>query len=326
MQPVSHRFVRVRPSFPPFLLLATLGGAWLVGCGEAIGPADGLEEYDLGDMEVIERDPPTPSDVARIFDTLPPLVMGSEDGPNIRRIKGRVQSILDNMKQTAYVHDSGKVLNESKGIYKYDCSGFVGEFVLKDTLPVHYDRLLAGAQQYHKGVYRDGHWEGADARRPRAWGFYDYFDSLRIHAPDNPDWYVFRTLKNLRPGDIIVARYADGWRDQRKDRKLDASTGHVMIAWDVHTILNIGHTDHRKIKVVDSSSSGHDDDTRDTTSDGVSGSDGIGMGDMVYTADDNGHVDGYYWSKNIEGKWYSRWSGAYSYHARLEGVLFARAR
>jgi hypothetical protein len=99
-----------------------------------------------------------------------------------------------------------------------------------------------------------------------------------------------------------------------------------MIAWDVHTVLNWSSKDHYKIKVVDSSSSGHDDDTRDTISDGVSGEDGIGTGDMVFTADDDGRVDGYYWSKNVEGKWYSRWDGPYSYHQRLEGVLFARAR
>jgi len=327
MRTMSRRGGPPGTSLISFLVLATLCGAWVTGCGDATGPDAALDDEDLGDTEQIERDPSARAAVAEAFDTLPPRLFGNEGSENIRRIKNRVQSILSNMKETAYVHDEGMQLNEPKGIYKYDCSGFVGTFVLKDTLPTHYQRLLAGAQQYHKGVLqKDGSRAGADAVRPRAWGFYDYFDSLRVHAPQNGDWHVFRSLAELMPGDIIVARYANGWREQRKDRGLDASTGHVMIAWDVHTVLNWLGKDHFKIKVVDSSSSGHDNDTRDTLSDGVSGDDGIGTGDMVFTADDNGDVDGYYWSKNVEGKWYSRWDGSYSYHRRLEGVLFARAR
>lgn len=266
-------------------------------------------DSSIDDYEIIESE--ADSDP---YDGLPVLQARPDDGTNSWDIYARTKFILANVKHTAYVHFPGEI-DESRGIYKYDCSGFVGEYVLSMVLPSHYNDLFTGAfMQYSTGP---------DSLRPRAWGFYDYFDSLYVHNVNSAYWHVFKDIDDLKQGDIIVAKYAEDWRPQYVEaEKKDASTGHVMIAW--YTRESEVDPNHTYVTVVDASGSGHNKDTRNTDDDGVTDKTGIGKGEMAYVSDGD-TVTGYYWSKST-GNLYGIYTGKYDYYKRLQGVIFARVK
>lgn len=201
----------------------------------------------------------------------------------------RMVYIMGNMRDTKYVHHKDKVMDDDEGVYKYDCSGFVGEFILKQVLPNHYQDLVDNAERFHA----DSH--------PRAWGFYDYFREILGDSDENSNayWYVFKSIEKIQPGDIIVARYDDAWRDFMKGKECKhISTGHVMVAWSFPVISDCTDNE-RWIYVIDSSGSGHAKDTRRTTYDDVNDETGIGKGKMWYGINQDDKRPIYYrWSKS----------------------------
>lgn len=205
----------------------------------------------------------------------------------------RLVYIMGNLRNTEYVHSSGRVMNEDEGVYKYDCSGFVGDFILKKVLPEHYDDLVDNAAMF----YDDSH--------PRAWGFYDYFKNILGDKAENSNnyWQVFKSYDKIQPGDIIVAKYDEGWRDDMIDLCGHASTGHVMVAWSFPVPSSVNDNEFW-ISIIDSSGSGHGKDTRRSTYDGVNDEDGIGKGKMWYGYNSKTTPQGVNYHRPI----YYRWS------------------
>lgn len=232
--------------------------------------------------------------------------------------KARAQAILDNLDTTKYEHYSGRVMDEASGTYIYDCSGLVGDFVIRQVLYDHYQDLALFANAFH-----------TFDPRPRAWGFYDYFrDILGNDASgqanpvgQNKYWKVFIAADSIKKGDIIVVKYDQDWRKQYQDREnKDASTGHVMIAWSQPIIIGSEAT----IRILDCASSGHYYDTRDSANTASVDGSGIGVGWMRYGLSTNGRNRPYKYHWKLGGHWYGLWTGSYDYYNRLEGILIAR--
>ena len=236
----------------------------------------------------------------------------------------RIKDILSNLVETQYVHFSGRVMDEAKGIYKYDCSGFVGDFVIKQTMPNHYNDLLAANNTLHP----------SDSR-PRAWLFYDYFreSSVIRKVAENSYWKVFTSIDSVKKGDIIVSRYSDEWRASRIAAEKSASTGHVMVAWS-----KAYNTDDNKvmIKITDCAMSGHHDDTRTilvkeelfwfistTHEENISG---IGTGWMWFGISTLGDRRPYKYQWRSESAHYYNLQSLESddYFGRLKGIIMAR--
>ena len=184
--------------------------------------------------------------------TTPPVLMEAP-APTTASAKmvERIYEILDNLVETQYVHNSGRVMDEANGIYKYDCSGFVGDFVIKQTMPNHYNDLIAANSAFH-----------SSDSRPRAWLFYDYFRDILgdKEVAENSYWKVFTSIDSVKQGDIIVARYSDEWRAARKAEGKSASTGHVMVAWSPAYPVDGGKK--ALVLITDCAMSGHHNDTR----------------------------------------------------------------
>lgn len=258
-------------------------------------------------------------------------------GTAARLFYDRLVYIFGNLRDTEYVHASGRTMDEDEGVYKYDCSGFVGDFILKAVLPDHYQDLVDNTKRFHP----DSH--------PRAWGFYDYFREILGDKAENSNqyWQVFRAYENLRPGDIIIAKYDEDWRQDTISRCGKASTGHVMVAWSFPVQSTVNDNEFW-IQIIDSSSSGHGSDTRRSTYDGISAADGIGKGKMWYGYNSRTAADGtsynrpiyYRWSKvhgckytlvemttNCAGDHYCQCDGCSykpEYYQRLQGIIMAR--
>lgn len=236
--------------------------------------------------------------------------------------------IWQSAERTKYVHYKDKVIDYTNGIYKYDCSGFVYSIILSDSLPEHANDL-----NNQKGILHPEDYS------VRAWTFYDYYrDSILKDATsaDNQYWKVFMSVDSLKKGDLIIVRYDDNWRKDWVEEGNHASTGHVMIAWDIGTV---NQNNEVNIKVFDCSSSGHtkSSDTRYCNSVPVAEINedsekpsGIGFGWMTYKISTNGHRRpyAYKWSLNST-YWYNLRSGDEINEPgikfdRIEGIIFAR--
>lgn len=305
------------------LLVLIIGLLILWGCEkESPNAPTVVEDYDSDYEEISSED-----DIDIGF--IPPILTEEQepDTTSSGKFIARAQSILDNLNETKYVHSDHIVLDEENGIYKYDCSGFVCEFILKECLKNHYDDLVAKIDTFHS----------ADTR-PRAWTFYDYFrsilgsdydaDSSNTHVNQNQYWKVFTSIDSLKKGDIIVARYHDDWRAKyKKEEKESPSTGHVMISWSIayqSTGNNAAENDY-DIKILDSSLSGHYWDTRNEPhSPSIDGS-GIGVGWMRYGISTHLSKRPYkYKWKLSSSSYYNLYNNSYNSHDKLKGIIFAR--
>jgi len=253
-----------------------------------------------------------------------------DEGTAARKVCDRVFYVMNNLRETGYVHYRHKIMDEENGIYKYDCSGFIGEFILKEALPDHYKDLVENMKKFSKD------------ERPRARDFYDYFNQVLSEKTKNRNnyWYVFTSMEEVRPGDIIVAKYDERWRKSMIRKCKSADTGHIMIAWSypVHSGREYS------LYVVDSSRSGHGDDTRKSLYDIVPDAGGIGMGMMWYGVDQKELRPVYYrWSSSKGCRYTLRDTKTncdgqekdlccvgrdcdypQSYYRRLEGIIMAR--
>ncbi|CAD73404.1 MAG TPA: hypothetical protein DDX19_09865 [Rhodopirellula baltica] len=266
--------------------------------------------FEVGSPSASTKKTPTPP---VIIDTTP--LEGNT--PRILLVN-EVKNVWSNLKVTEYTHRKDKVIDLENGVVKFDCSGFVGEVLLKTALPDHYQAI-----EKHLKKNRTSIPSADDGRmwmtRPLAGLFYDYFDEQQ---PD--DWLVFRCAADLKPGDLIVARYEDSWRVERNN----TSTGHIMVAWEIEPPQDDSTI---QVRVFDSSNGAHTKqlDTRhqaDSPVDAISRT-GIGSGVMQFRLNDNGEVTGYKWSLTSK-RWHnlvdSEEATGNRYYDRLEGILFAR--
>jgi hypothetical protein len=157
--------------------------------------------------------------------------------------------ILTSIKETKYRHRTD--VDEKKGIYYCDCSGFCG-YVLGRTV----------SKGDPKGPLGDG------KRRPRARDFQLAFAA----APARPDgtsrWQHVERIVDARPGDIIA------WR-----HKVDKpnNSGHVVIVAERPVVEKDGLV---RVVMIDSTTKPQVDDTR------AKGTSGIGRGTMWIQVDE----------------------------------------
>jgi hypothetical protein len=241
----------------------------------------------------------------------------SGDSPRVQLLN-EVKEVWSKLKQTEYTHRKQSVIDLDQGIVKFDCSGYVSEVLLKNALPNHYAGVTSFLKDHRTSIpsAKNGRmW----MTRPLAGLFYDYFEKERPN-----DWLVFRSAADLKPGDLIVARYDDQWRVKRNE----STTGHIMVAWEMESQTSDSIV---QVRVFDSAKSGHTKelDTRHQSTDGVTALDhsGIGSGVMLFRLAGDGTTDGYKWSLSSK-RWYNlvgspRATGNQHYD-RLTGILFAR--
>ncbi len=185
--------------------------------------------------------------------------------------------ILANLKQSYYEHTT--TVDEYNGICNLDCSGLVA-YILRYSLNDHYEKINEA--------------KTVGQARPLATDFYSFFNSSpNISDPEqNPTgWMIVNYLRNIKPGDIISWDY--------KDDTLD-NTGHVIIVQTITTKFKTSVTiDEKqyweyKIKVIDSSSGTHYQDSRDLPKN-LTG-EGVGSGNMYFGVNSEGKIQYYKWS------------------------------
>lgn len=146
----------------------------------------------------------------------------------------------------------GTHFDVSRGVYVVDCSSYV-DHVLRTVCPRAYDSLAVST--------------GSD--KPTTKDYYQFFTKLSS-APRHY-WSKVADVKSLEPGDILVFRTESIHRSRHHHRQIVAGAGHVMIVMS----KPIFETDAFLVRVADSASAGHGDDTR---SPHVSG---IGIGTLL---------------------------------------------
>jgi len=236
----------------------------------------------------------------------------------------REKYILSNIEVTKYVHSADSIMDENKGIYNYDCSGFICEFALKKCLPNHYQDLYDTFQEFHP----------ADTR-PRAWSFYDYFrdilganydaDDIETCTVQNEYWKVFTSIDSVQKGDLLISRYHDDWRTwYHAENGSWPSTGHVMTVWS--SPLKVDGSDYEyDLKIMDSTSSPHGRDSRAYSSSSADGS-GIGYGWMRFKVSSHASKRPYQYKwKPTSDNYYTLYSsGSTTTYNRIGGIIFAR--
>jgi hypothetical protein len=172
-------------------------------------------------------------------------------------ILDKARQILRDSKDSLYAHKTD--IDESRGQYHCDCSG-LADYILQQVSPAHY-RLVVD-----------------DLRtRPLARHFYRAFVNADNH-PIPGQWQRIDRLIDARPGDLLV------WR--RVSLKPGQSTGHVMIV----NQPPVSHDDDTiGVEIIDSTGSGHANDTR------AKGQTGIGRGTIYFDIDPAGRPIAYHW-------------------------------
>ncbi|MGE3062558.1 MAG: hypothetical protein AB7T10_02870 [bacterium] len=286
--------------------------------------SDGQDEYSHDYEDVADEDDGLLVGGARIDIRADTITANTPRGVLIKR----GEFIWEKITRTKYVHYADRIIDDIDRVYEYDCSGFLYSIIIYDALPNHADNLLSWKMKLHPKDFS-----------VRACTFYDYFRDSILGAntvTENAYWRVFTSIDSLKKGDLIIVRYDDDWRDEWIDSTGHASTGHVMIAWDIKAV---NANNEVEIQVYDCASSGHtvSADTRYCNSIPVaeinedSGKpSGIGFGWMKYKISTT--VDrrpfAYKWSLNST-HWYNLYNGdeinepGIKYD-RIKGIIFAR--
>jgi len=165
--------------------------------------------------------------------------------------------IFQNMKKTEYVHTTS--VDESEGIYKFDCLGFV-DYTLSRASPVAYE---AASHGYAK---------------PAIAQYAGYFSRLDTRTPNAAGWTKVAHPIDLKPGDICL------WL---KPTTLDL--GHMWIIAGEPKI-NPARTDEVLVRIFDSDGV-HSDDSRAEKTYKY----GLGTGVMGMMTDAKGDPTGLYW-------------------------------
>lgn len=183
-----------------------------------------------------------------------------------RAVSDEARRILASIDKTEYKHKTD--IDESKGQYYCDCSGFVG-YVLNRTV----------AKDDPKGPLQDGD------IRPVARQFEKAFEAAPTKVPSPSPlpkgesvvgrWQQIVRLTDARPGDVIAWRHAVA---------KPGNTGHVVI---VDTKPEKEEGGLVRVVVIDSTTKPQVDDTR------AAGTSGIGRGTMWFKVDAEGRPVAY---------------------------------
>jgi hypothetical protein len=214
------------------------------------GPSDEAEgEGDLPQPPVA-ADPPKAGEDAQA-------------GQGARLLDGEAHRQLRAMVSTAYQHET--FVDEAEGIFRFDCSGFLG-YALGKSLPT---RLQA--------VRR------ASVARPLAKHYHAFFAALP-EAGGRDGWSRVTRASDLRPGDVIAWLKPVGLASR--------NTGHVMIVRAAPT-RSTTRRDELLVQVTDSTASPHGGDTR------APSEHGLGSGTIGLLVDAKGAPVGYRWNGGV---------------------------
>jgi hypothetical protein len=170
------------------------------------------------------------------------------------QLASQAEFIVNTLQQTDYQHIDNIVVSD--GVYDCDCNGFVA-FVLKGAAPQHLSVIPKGSNE----------------SRPRAFEYYDFFDSLTPESTGG--WHRIDFLMDARRGDILA------WRFSEIEKGHD--TGHVVFVAETPTVDDSGNF---AVHVYDSSAEPHFDDTRGTGEGEFET--GVGSGFINFQVDDEG--------------------------------------
>ena len=166
-----------------------------------------------------------------------------------------------NINYTAYSHVPYTV-NETAGIYEFDCHGFVG-YVLKNSDPAMYQEMGGGVDPVLLETY------------------VPYFTSLDIKAPNDVGWVKVAHPIDLKPGDICFWRPPD--------------PGHVFVIAGAPQV-NPNKNDEVLVRVIDSvpPDLSHSHDSRKNSDLG-----GLGSGIIGFMTDDQGNPVAFNWKGGV---------------------------
>jgi hypothetical protein len=174
-----------------------------------------------------------------------------------------IHKAIASLHQTHYRY-GGNYFNMSNGIYELDCSDYVDD-LLKISQPRAYEDLA----------------DSTHTEKPTSNDYYQFFNNL---SDDNSGHYWQRVddVESLKPGDILVfSNYGGG--------------GHVMVVMDTPTPA-LSDDSAYFVKVSDSASSRHSDDTR------PSHASGIGIGTLLLKENpETGEPSAYAWT--VDSGW-----------------------
>jgi hypothetical protein len=162
--------------------------------------------------------------------------------------------ILNGIKLTEYRHKTD--IDETKGAYYCDCSGFVG-YVLNRTV----------AKDDPKGPFGNG------KKRPLAMDYEKGFAAAPSKADGNGRWQKVVRVIDARPGDVIA------WRHEKPK---PGNTGHVVIVDQAPVVEKDGLV---RVEIIDST-------TLPSSDLAGKGKSGIGRRTMWFTVDEKGQPVG----------------------------------
>lgn len=166
--------------------------------------------------------------------------------------------MFSGMKSTEYVHPPYTV-DEINGIYKFDCLGFA-DHVLMDADMAAYTAIGKG-------------------RNPSIESYSEYFGKLDTTTPDSYGWTRVAHPRDMKPGDICLWLTPD-----------TPDNGHMWIIAGTPTV-NPKRTNEVLVRILDSTGTGHTDDSRT----GSENKTGLGSGILGILTDSDGNAAGLYW-------------------------------
>jgi hypothetical protein len=226
---------------------------------EDADPAEPAEEFELPIHEGV----PWPIVRSPIDSPRPHAPAPSDPAPPpATRAGEKVMAIVDNIRATlvesSYQH-STKVRADD-GVYHWDCSGMTA-WILRRSAP----RAL----------------RAINSKRPVARDFVKVINKAPTDRARS-GWQRIDRIADVRPGDVFAWKRPRGLPSK--------NTGHVGIVVDQPVELP-GAPGAWVVRIADSTSGGHQDDTRVDDEDG-----GFGIGTIVILADDAGRGTHYGWS------------------------------
>jgi len=241
--------------FTIYILLALISLALLCGCTSAPGTAPAV--------------PPDPAGATGIPATPAAQYSAAERGiaEQLASVKSsspvwcEAYRMFQNLRSTEYVHPPYTV-NDSAGIYKFDCLGFV-DHVLMNADPAGYKTI------------------GKDVN-PSIRSYAAYFNKLNTTIPDTLGWIKVPHPIDLQPGDVCL------WL-----RPTTLDTGHMWIIAGEPKV-NPKRTDEVLVRIFDSSEA-HSDDSRT----GSVYKTGLGSGILGMMVDNSGNPVGLYWEGGV---------------------------
>jgi len=161
----------------------------------------------------------------------------------------RARKVLETMKVTTYVHTTD--IKEDAGEYHCDCSGLI-TYLLKKELPAHYKAVVFPVKFKH----------------PRASDFTDWFASLPAQVEAGKLWHKVENLTDAKAGDLLA------WR--KDPVPPTGNTGHIVLIDGAPKRVAEGIY---SVEVIDSTTAGHENDTR------KKGETGVGRGTIYVKVD-----------------------------------------